>query len=81
MTTTPNPYLAGALGRYPSQAKAADAWGISPQYACDIARGRRRVPPRLALRIEAACGISATDLYTWQARRELCEAELAGKLP
>ena len=66
-----NPFLRLALLKYRRQMDAAAAWGISPQYACDIANGRRRVPPGLAVRIEMATGIDAAELYGWQTEQEL----------
>ena len=68
------PELHDALARYPTQQAAAQSWGLSPQFVCDMARGRRRVSYRVAVVIEAATGIPAMELIRPQIEKELDEA-------
>lgn len=63
-----------ALSAYPTQAAAADAWGVSTQLVCEWALGRKRISARGAVRIEAATGIPAIDLLLPQLEKDIADA-------
>lgn len=58
-------------GRHMTQADTAQRLGISPQYLSDVLRGRRKVSPRLALRIERVLGLDAGAILHGQVTEEL----------
>ena len=66
--------LCRAIARYPSQKVAAYSWGISPQYLNDMACGRRKVSPRVAVAIEQATGIEALAFMLPQVEADLAKA-------
>jgi DNA-binding transcriptional regulator YdaS (Cro superfamily) len=63
-----------ALSAYPTQVAAAAAWGISPQLVSEMARGRKRISARAAVRIEAATGVPAIDLLLPQLEQDIEDA-------
>ena len=63
--------LQRAIAKYRSQRAAAEAWGLSPQYVCDMLQGRRNVSVNAAIAIETATGISARKLLREQSDKEL----------
>lgn len=71
------PDIHDALSLYPTQQDAAASWGISKQFVCELARGRKRVSARAAVRIEAATGIPARDLLLPQLEKDIEDARKA----
>lgn len=61
------------------QRQFANKIGIAPSYLCDFLMCRRGAAPRLALRLEAALGVSAEFWLTMQMHHDLAGARAAKK--
>jgi plasmid maintenance system antidote protein VapI len=61
--------IAKIVSTYPSKSACAKAWGVSPQFLSQLITGKRPIPPRTALRINALHGTQLELLCpsTWPA--------------
>jgi transcriptional regulator with XRE-family HTH domain len=59
-----------------TQQQKAEKLGISPQYLCDLQRGRRRLSARLAAKLERF-GNPGGTLYLLQAEEDMHDARSA----